>query len=225
MTYASEYKFAGRQQEHCKLPEIVKLFSTAKAHLQYPRLRISINNIAFTIYPAAADSRNRGWLYVKRGEQYLGKIAPDGGYYGAPEFKTELAQLNDDPFGMATMYGKRTGICCFCGQGLSDARSVAVGYGPICAGHWGMPWGDDKVDPYVSLEDLNVIGLSDPSTETIVNEILANDKVPMTAEQMASCIMHELEEILDHALNPGIRLRFTHEIKLLLENHPLINSN
>lgn len=32
--------------------------------------------------------------------------------------------------------------CCFCGHLLTDERSTSAGYGPVCADHWGLPWGD-----------------------------------------------------------------------------------
>jgi hypothetical protein len=35
-----------------------------------------------------------------------------------------------------------TGICNFCYRGLVDARSVKHNYGPECAKHNGLPWGD-----------------------------------------------------------------------------------
>ena len=33
-------------------------------------------------------------------------------------------------------------MCCFCNRALEDERSTAVGYGPICAGHFGLAWGN-----------------------------------------------------------------------------------
>ncbi len=41
----------------------------------------------------------------------------------------------------AAKWGHRHGRCVFCSLPLTDARSVDVGYGPICAGHHGLPWG------------------------------------------------------------------------------------
>jgi len=34
-----------------------------------------------------------------------------------------------------------TGNCCFCRRELTDKRSTEVGYGPICADHFSLPWG------------------------------------------------------------------------------------
>jgi hypothetical protein len=39
------------------------------------------------------------------------------------------------------LYGHRTGACVFCSHPIDDERSLAAGYGPICAGNFGLPWG------------------------------------------------------------------------------------
>lgn len=41
----------------------------------------------------------------------------------------------------AARFGKLYGICCFCSRTLTDERSIGVGYGPVCAEHYGLPWG------------------------------------------------------------------------------------
>ena len=38
-------------------------------------------------------------------------------------------------------YPTASGRCCFCHQSLDDERSTARGYGPVCAEHFGLPWG------------------------------------------------------------------------------------
>lgn len=42
----------------------------------------------------------------------------------------------------AARFGKLWGSCVFCSRLLTDERSVAVGYGPVCAEHNGLPWGE-----------------------------------------------------------------------------------
>src|SRR6185436_1560785 len=42
----------------------------------------------------------------------------------------------------AVAHGHTTGNCSFCARDLTDPRSTSVGYGPICAQHFGLPWGD-----------------------------------------------------------------------------------
>ncbi len=46
-----------------------------------------------------------------------------------------------DPAKAAQAYGTLTGQCCFCSRDLTDARSIDKGYGPVCADHFGLPWG------------------------------------------------------------------------------------
>lgn len=53
-----------------------------------------------------------------------------------------LKELATNPQETAAKYGKETGVCCFCAITLTDPRSVTVGYGPICAGNYGLPWGE-----------------------------------------------------------------------------------
>lgn len=42
----------------------------------------------------------------------------------------------------AARFGAVTGSCIFCMRTLTDERSITVGYGPICADHNGLPWGE-----------------------------------------------------------------------------------
>ena len=41
----------------------------------------------------------------------------------------------------AAAFGHTTHRCVFCARNLSTAESTAVGYGPICADNYGLPWG------------------------------------------------------------------------------------
>jgi len=51
-----------------------------------------------------------------------------------------LLKVAADPARAAREYAALMGACSFCGLPLTDAGSVRVGYGPICAGNWGLPW-------------------------------------------------------------------------------------
>lgn len=53
-----------------------------------------------------------------------------------------LKKLAADPEGVASAYGRGTGSCCFCSRPLDDARSTAVGYGPVCAENFSLSWGN-----------------------------------------------------------------------------------
>lgn len=42
----------------------------------------------------------------------------------------------------AAAFGKLYGICIFCSRDLTDERSIAMGYGPVCAENHNLPWGE-----------------------------------------------------------------------------------
>jgi len=127
--------------------QINELFSIAKAVLKRPCVRLMIDEEKITLTPAKENSRNPGAIYIK-GEtsaRYFGKITAKGEVdltYNAPiGLKTLLLEFAANPALVATKYGKLTSACSFCGLTLSDSRSVEVGYGPVCAEHWKLPWG------------------------------------------------------------------------------------
>lgn len=130
------------------LDRIVSMFTTAKTALKFPAVRFKTNEgRQFKISPAGPNSKNAGCLYVKSGDTYLGKITGDGEYFAARGVDTtgvaeSIRAFAENPAGAAAAYGHSVGQCCFCGQELTDGRSVKVGYGPICADHFGLPWGE-----------------------------------------------------------------------------------
>jgi hypothetical protein len=137
-------------QEKLDLTGINAMFDKAKAAgLKRMVVRfLDESGERFTVSPAAATSQNAGMLYVKSSQDgYLGKITRDGefkGAYGsaadaAARAQAALIEFNKDPAGKAKLYGKQTSTCCFCGLALTDNRSVMAGYGPICAGNYGLP--------------------------------------------------------------------------------------
>jgi hypothetical protein len=52
-----------------------------------------------------------------------------------------------NPAAAGKAYGQRVGNCSFCSLPLEDGRSVHVGYGPVCAEKWGLPWGERDEAP------------------------------------------------------------------------------
>jgi hypothetical protein len=103
-----------------------------------------------TITTASASSANPGCRYVKYDGNYLGKITPDGRALWARTAErahidltlTLLQQFLDNPREAAAEYGRQTCSCCFCGLPLTDERSRSVGWGPVCAENYGLPWGE-----------------------------------------------------------------------------------
>jgi len=130
---------------------ILNLFTTAAVHLKYPKIRLqTASGQPVVVYRAGARSMYNGQVQVTDGGhfgcgKYFGRIDLEGNFHGTrevtPELVSLLTQLSEDPAGVAARYGKLTGNCCFCGLKLSDKRSTDVGYGPICADHYGLAWG------------------------------------------------------------------------------------
>lgn len=130
------------------LSKVNEMFDAAKGNgLKRMVLRFRYEGGTFKVSPAKETSQNAGCLYVKAGDEYLGKVTPQGEFkvaYGIDAAKAQaaLVQFCIDPKAAAVSYGTETGECMFCGKELTDARSLKAKYGPVCAGNWGLPWGE-----------------------------------------------------------------------------------
>jgi hypothetical protein len=100
---------------------------------------------------ALSYSIQKGRIWVTDGRpygqsRYYGSLDAQTGEFRAsgactPEVVGVLTNLNADPANYAAEYGKRTGACCFCATRITTDESLEVGYGPICAARYGLPWG------------------------------------------------------------------------------------
>jgi hypothetical protein len=107
------------------------------------RPAMRVGEIKFSIAPVT--SKNAGAIYVKtaiKGEEgiYLGKIM--GGKLFASrdcseEQKAIIVDAASDPKGAAIKHGKLTGQCAICSRELTDAKSIELGIGPVCASNMG----------------------------------------------------------------------------------------
>jgi hypothetical protein len=92
---------------------------------------------------AGTTSRYPGALQVRRNDEWIGRVMPDGSVEGPlagdAEIITALVAIAAAPAEAARAYGVLMCRCSFCDLALTDAGSVEVGYGPICAKKWGLP--------------------------------------------------------------------------------------
>jgi hypothetical protein len=59
-----------------------------------------------------------------------------------PETVKEVMEIfKADPVGTVSEMGRKSGVCCFCSLPLTDERSTAHGYGPVCAKNYALQWG------------------------------------------------------------------------------------
>lgn len=130
------------------LAAIMALFARAGASLRRPAIILALpEGISIRLTIAGERARFPGSLnIVERGDEkrFFGRIKLDGSLdlrddapASLPAFLRAFAA---DPAGIAAAYGHATGACCFCSRTLTDERSLAVGYGEICSGHYGLPY-------------------------------------------------------------------------------------
>lgn len=119
--------------------KVVHMFDVARKRLKYPSIRFKTDEgtVRFDLTPSH--------VRIRCGARFVGRLFPDDRLV-----KSNMAErtyllvkmMCVDPLKAAVLWGIRTNRCCFCFQELTDERSVAAGYGPICASNWELPWGD-----------------------------------------------------------------------------------
>jgi hypothetical protein len=139
---------------------VIALFQRAvAAKLKHPKIKLQLADGApVALAVAGSASKAPGTINVTDGRPFgrnvwFGRVHPDGRWEPSQQVEAGrqaevtalLQQLAANPAEVAALYGRRTGSCCFCARELTDARSVSVGYGPICADKFGLPWGESKV--------------------------------------------------------------------------------
>ena len=127
-----------------------ELFNHAKSQkLKFPKIELLIGQLRVRLYMATERSRIAGHIQVKSQTRYYGNVSPTGAFtaYSKTDNQVELVdalrRFGNDPIGVAAEYGKVTGNCCFCRKPVGDGkdkRSVRLGYGPVCARKWDLPW-------------------------------------------------------------------------------------
>lgn len=152
---------------------ILGLFTrAAAAGLRFPKIRLATPDGGRLVLALCGErSRTAGDIRATDGGsfhdgRYFGRIDRAGRWHAgrdaSPAVLETLTQLAADPAGTASAYGRRSGSCCFCGRALDDGRSVAVGYGPVCADKFGLPWGELSAAPIAV--DVAGVSVMDPSS-------------------------------------------------------------
>lgn len=135
---------------------IIRLFRTATdSKLAHPKLRLATaEGQPVELSIAGPKAKCPGSITVTSGGGYwnaiwYGRVTPDGVFEpsraNCPAGVCPLLrQLAADPAETLASYGRLTGNCGCCTKPLTDERSTLVGYGPVCAKKWGLPWGARK---------------------------------------------------------------------------------
>ena len=131
---------AAADNPHAKAIDVSKIevaFAAARSNgIKRPKLRLG----TFMFSRAPDSGRNAGSIYVKEGEQYLGKVS-DGQFLPVRECgderKAKVVEVAANPSASAKAFGLRTGSCSCCGRTLTNGESIDLGIGPICASKYG----------------------------------------------------------------------------------------
>ncbi len=112
--------------------------------LKHPKVRfLSPSRGELRLSISGPNSRVPGSVQVVEHDVWIGRVQPDGGVSEGvalrPDLLMCLVLIGQDPAAAAKAYGALMCRCSFCGLPLTDAGSVLVGYGPICAKRYGLP--------------------------------------------------------------------------------------
>jgi hypothetical protein len=150
---------------------VIQLFNRGLQHLTQNRMKIRLQDENGTPVILTMPSRGKyaGSIYVTDGKPYgsnkfYGTVSPEGKFIGSKISSTSIVALLQafatDPAKTAAEYGRLTGNCTFCAKGLTDSRSLTVGYGPICANHFGLTWGEKEQRSFSAMAPKHAIKLA-----------------------------------------------------------------
>jgi hypothetical protein len=133
------------------LAGLVEMFDRAAAKTKWPKLTFdeSAAGVPLQLGRAGPNAGQPGSVNCTDGGRYgsnrwYGRVERSGTFVPSNDCPAELIEflklLAGDTANVAAMYGKRTGCCCACNTPLTDARSVEIGYGPVCAKKFGWPY-------------------------------------------------------------------------------------
>lgn len=120
--------------ETVDLSRVIEMLASAATHLRRPSIRY--RGLTFR-------RRNLGGVSIYANRIWIGNANPTFALnQGRPTERDAIRAMAADPIAATAAEGRVTGSCCFCRRTLTDARSTAVGYGPVCADHFNLPWGE-----------------------------------------------------------------------------------
>jgi hypothetical protein len=128
------------------LPNIAAHLRTASDKLKNPK--VTIEGLEFKLMTAG---NHAGTIFISRGYwgSGIGKITSEGSLITyrsfEPEHLTTITKIEADPKGVIAKSGKDSGQCCYCALPLTDDRSLHVGYGPVCAKNYALPYPKGKI--------------------------------------------------------------------------------
>ena len=134
------------------LPVVEIMALAAEAQKRLPKIVLTTSATGPVVLKRAGSRSSReGTINVTDGGDFgsnawYGRVELDGSFTAGRDLTVPirelLTELAADPAKVAGQNGVATGACCFCAKLLSTRESRSVGYGPVCAEKFGLPWGD-----------------------------------------------------------------------------------
>ncbi len=139
--------------------QLFNMFDKAAESLKFPRMQLEHDNAIIRMIRCGPNSHYHGGINVEINGVWFGRIERDGNMYGYRHCQLRrenvdvglqgifeyLLAFSENPTFHARMHGHRYNYCCFCSRELTNAVSVVLGYGPICAGKYGLPHDHETV--------------------------------------------------------------------------------
>jgi len=124
------------------------LRKAAEAGKKFPKITLPAEGGEISL--SLNDRRPPAIALIKGGrwpnDVLFARVDAAGKVYGTNDWTFAIEQLVKtaarEPELVLALHGIATGRCCYCQRDLTDKRSRSVGYGPICADKFGLPWGD-----------------------------------------------------------------------------------
>lgn len=137
------------------LSRIVFMLKAARnAGKRFPRITLDASGTPVVLQLAGESSKHPGTVTVTDGgpfgqNRWFGRIDAEGRFSRGSAcndlVEGILRALAEKPELIAGQHGVATGRCCFCNLELTTKASRSVGYGPVCAEKFGLPWGATDV--------------------------------------------------------------------------------
>lgn len=128
---------------------LVSMLQNASKTLKYPKVLVAVGGMTLQLSIAGPRAMKPGTINVTNGGRYpsnefYGRILLSGEFEPGRNAGAVLPLLERwaaNPVEVVREHGHKTGSCAFCRKSLTTRESTAVGYGPVCAEKFGLPWG------------------------------------------------------------------------------------
>lgn len=133
---------------------ILTMFNKAKQKLKLPKVVFKTNFGVVRMWIQGKAAKYPGSVAITLDKLWMGRVHTDGKFQTGVNFQTFdgrekfvdlMVAFSKNPEEVASHYGKLHSKCIFCMKGLNDPKSLAMGYGPICADTYGLDWGSVKL--------------------------------------------------------------------------------